>query len=62
MQEFILCIDNAKVHLKAVYKCNTKDFYMNLGPQIILKLYLIFSNFKSPYSYKLYSYKKECIL
>ena len=26
-EEFIFCIDNAKVHLKAVYVCNTKNSY-----------------------------------
>ena len=34
---------------------------MKVEPGNILKLFLNFSNFEPQYSYKLYSYKKECI-
>ena len=32
---------------------------MKVGPGIILKLFLNFSNFEPQYSYRLYSYKKS---
>ena len=35
---------------------------MKVEPGNILKLFLNFSNFEPQYSYRLYSYKKECTI
>ena len=55
----MFCIDNAKVHLiTRIQKSNY--VLMKLEPSIILKLFLNLSDFRPRYSYKLYSFKREC--
>ena len=58
----MFCIDNTKVHLKAVLQPRHKHnsyLLMKAEPRIILKLLQHFRNFVPHYSYKLYSYKKR---
>ena len=64
-QEFICCIDNAKVHLKAVLQLGSKKnayIWVKLRPCIFLKLFLNFSDFEPRYSFKIYPYEKRVYL
>ena len=58
----MFCIDDAKVHLRAVLQlgCENSHVLTRLGPRIILKSFLNLSDFEPQYSYKLQSYKRDC--
>ena len=60
---FVFCLDNAKVHLKAILQLGQKSFYvlMKLQSCIILQLVINFSEFEPLYFYEICFCKSKCV-